>query len=86
VDGLLLGTVFVYEPLEGMRSSALKYASLKLDIDINPANMYKKLGKGPTGMVIQEYSDLFLKWAGLKRDRLLIEPHTGRQHAERTGL
>jgi hypothetical protein len=83
VDGLLLGTDFVYEPLEVMSSSAVKYAALKLDADINPANMYKKLGKGPSGRVIQEYSDLFLKWAGLKRDRLLIDYDSIRTSARR---
>lgn len=71
VDGLLLGTDLAYEPLEGMSRIAAKFASIKLDADIDPANMYKKLGKGPSGRFIQEYSDLFLKWAGLKRDRLV---------------
>jgi hypothetical protein len=71
VDGLLLGTDFIYEPLEGMSRAAAKFAKVKLNADIEPADMYKKLGKSPEGRFIQEYSDLFLKWAVVKRDRLL---------------
>jgi hypothetical protein len=71
VDGLILGADFFYAPLEGMSRTASKFAQVKLDADIDPSDMYKKLGKGPSGRYIQEYSDLFLKWAGLKRDRLL---------------
>jgi len=83
VDGLLLGTDFIYEPLEGMSRTAAKSASAKLDAGIEPADMYKKLGKGPDGWFIQEYSDLFLKWTGVKRDRLLTVYETLRMAARK---
>ncbi|MHB8844129.1 MAG: hypothetical protein ACYC7L_05210 [Nitrospirota bacterium] len=71
VDAVILGEDFRYEPVDGMSRTASKFAAMKLDADIDPASMYRKISKGPDGPVVTEYSDLFVKWTRLKRDRLL---------------
>jgi hypothetical protein len=86
VDGILLGADFNYEPLEGMSRAAATFASSKLNANIEPANMYKKMGKGPEGRFIEVYSELFLKWAGVKRDRLVTVFETMKAAARKSNV
>lgn len=71
VDAVILGDDFHYAPVDGLSRTASRFASIKLDADIDPARMYRKIVKGPDGPVVTEYSELFVKWTRLKKDRLL---------------
>lgn len=71
VDAVILGDDFRYAPVDGMSRTASRFAAIKLDADIDPAKMYRKVVKGPEGPVVTEYSELFVKWTRLKKDRLL---------------
>ena len=84
VDAVILGDDFHYAPVDGMSRTASRFAAIKLDADIDPATMYRKIVKGPEGPVVTEYSELFLKWTRLKKDRLLNVYETIRT-AARTG-
>jgi len=71
VDALLLDRDFFYAPVEGIGPAAREKTLIELNWAPDPRQLFKKVVKGPNGIVIEEYGEYFKKWTALKRDRLL---------------
>ncbi len=71
VDGILLGQDFVYGPGDGMSDWALDKARKRLGEPVRQNKLFRRIARGPDGVHVEEYGDLFWKWAEFKRDRML---------------
>jgi len=71
VDALLLGTDFIYSPVEGIGPSAREQTLIDLKWAPDPRLLFRKVVRGPDGPIIEEYGEYYRRWTELKRDRLL---------------
>jgi hypothetical protein len=71
VDGILLGQDFVYGPGDGMSDWALDKARERLGEPVRQKKLFRRIARGPEGALVEEYGELFWKWAEFKRDRML---------------